>query len=151
MIKETILSIEASLATVTALKYIDEDWGQLDDYGPHVPVKWPCCLLDFTDISFTEIGIDRTATPKNRQQATGSITLNFANLKTGNTSKNAPVNQKEQAYMLLGVIESTHQIIQGFRPSENSGALIRKSFRRIKRDDGIQQYQVVYNLGLHNL
>lgn len=29
------------ISQVTDLKYVDEDWGQLDDYSPHFPVKWP--------------------------------------------------------------------------------------------------------------
>ena len=149
--KELLLSLQNQLATATALKYIDEDWGQLDDYGAHTPVKWPCCLIDFTDADYSDIGTDRAATPKNRQQALGSITLNFANLKLTNTSKLAPIGQKDDAYLLLGIIEDAHKIIQGFRPAENSGGLIRKSFKRVKRDVGIQQYRVVYNIGLNNV
>lgn len=149
--KQLLLNLEAQLATVTAIKYIDEDWGQLDDYGPHTPVKWPCCLVDFADAEYSDIGIDRSATPQNRQQTLVSITFNFANMKIGNSSKNAPINQKDQAYLLLGIIEDAHKKIHGFRPVENSGSLIRKSFRRIKRDDGIQQYRVVYNIGLNNV
>lgn len=149
--KQLLLGIQNQLATATALQYIDEDWGQLDDYGPHIPVKWPCCLIDFTGATYTNIGKDRAATPLNRQQATGSITLNFANLKRTNSSKNAPTSQKNDAYMLLEVVETVHGIIHGFCPGENSGALLRSSFRRIKRDDGIQHYQVVYNMGLSNV
>lgn len=149
--KELLLNLETQLATVNTIQYIDEDWGQLDDYGPHAPVKWPCCLVDFADADYTDIGTDRTATPQNRQQATGNITFNFANLKITNSSTKAPINQKDQAYLLLGIIEDAHKKIHGFRPGENSGALIRKSFRRIKRDDGIQQYRVVYNIGLNNV
>ncbi|MFV8392763.1 hypothetical protein [Flavobacterium sp. LB2P6] len=149
--KQLLLNLETQLATVTAIQYIDEDWGQLDDYGPHAPVKWPCCLVDFADADYTDIGTDRTATPQNRQQASGTITFNFANMKIGNSSKNAPINQKHQAYLMLEIIEEAHKKIHGFRPDENSGALIRKSFRRIKRDDGIQQYRVVYSIGLNNV
>lgn len=151
MSKAVLLGIQNQLATATALQYIDEDWGQLDDYGPHVPVKWPCCLIDFSGANYTNIGIDRSATPRNRQQATGNITLNFANLKLTNTSKNSPIGQKNDAWMLLELVETVHGIIHGFCPEEKSGALMRSSFRRIKRDDGIQQYQVVYTLGLNNV
>lgn len=149
--KQLLLNLQNQLATATALKYIDEDWGQLDDYGAHTPVKWPCCLVDFADADYSDIGTDRSATPQNRQQATGSIAFTFANLKITNSSKNAPVNQKDQAYLLLGIIEDAHKKIHAFRPAANSGGLIRKSFRRVKRDDGIQQYRVVYSIGLNNV
>ena len=149
--KDLLLNLQNQLSHNDDLKYIDEDWGQLDDYGPHVPVKWPCCLIDFTTANYTDIGIDRASTPQNRQQATGSITLNFADLKLSNTSKKAPLNQKEGAWKLLEIIESIHGLVQGFRPEDKSGALIRSNFKRIKRDDGIQQYQVVYSLSLNNV
>lgn len=149
--KELLLSLQDRLSSDSDLKYIDEDWGQLDDYGVHTPVKWPCCLIDFTAANYSDIGIDRASTPQNRQQATGSITLNFANLKLTNTSKLAPIGQKNDAWMLIELVEVAHGIIQGFRPSEKSGAMMRTSFRRIKRDDGIQQYQVVYTVALNNV
>jgi len=61
---------------------------------------------------------------------------------------------KNLIYLIALLITSfiqAHKKIHGFRPGENSGSLIRKSFRRIKRDDGIQQYRVVYNIGLNDL
>ena len=149
--KELLLNIQNQLSTIPEFKYVDEDWGQLDDYGPHAPVQWPCCLIDFSAATYTDIGVDKTAIPRNRQQANGSITFVFANLKTTNTSSKAPIAQKNNAWMLSEIIEETHKKIHGFRPGQNSGALTRVSFRRIKRDDGIQQYQVIYTFGLNNV
>lgn len=149
--KEILTAIQAQLALTGDFKYIDEDWGQLDNYGSHIPVQWPACLIDFTGGSYTDIGIDRSASPQNRQQATGSITFNFANLKLTNTSKNAPTVQKDNAWLLLGIIEMAHAKLHGFRPGANCGSLMRASFRRIKRDDGIQHYQVIYTMGLNNV
>ena len=149
--KETLLNIQNKLEAIPGINYVDEDWGQLDDYGPHPPVKWPCCLIDFSGAQFSDIGTDKSATPQNRQEATGSITLIFANLRTTNTSGKAPIGQKDVAWLLSGLMEEAHKVIHGFKPGTNTGALMRTSFRRVKRDDGIQQYQVIYTLGIHNV
>jgi hypothetical protein len=148
---EILLNIQTKLAAVTGIKYVDEDWGQLDDYGPHPPVQWPCCLIDFSGAQYSDIGMDRGAMPQNRQEGTGSVTFTFANLRTTNSSGKAPMGQKELSWLLLGLMEEAHKVIHGFKPGANAGALMRTSFRRVKRDDGIQQYQVIYTIGVHNV
>ena len=148
---DLLLNIQTQIATIPEFKYVDEDWGQLDDYGMHAPVQWPCCLIDFSAAQYTDIGKDKTATPQNRQEATGSISFTFANLRTTNSSAKALTAQKNTAWLLIGLIEEAHKKIHGFRPGTTSGGLIRSNFRRIKRDDGIQQYSVTYTLGLHNI
>ena len=149
--KEILESIQNRLMTVNELKYVDEDWGQLSDYSSRPPVKWPCSLIDFASAEYSNIGIDKSATPRNRQQATGAISITFANLKITNTSGKAPVGQKNDAWQLHEVIEVAHGILQGFKPTAHCGALVRSGFRRVKRDDGIQQYQVIYTMGIHNV
>lgn len=149
--KEFLENTQAKINEVPGIAYIDEDWGQLDDYSPNPPVKWPCCLIDFSNIDFSDLGTDRRASPQNRQEGTGNITVTFANLKIANTSFKAPQGQKDIAWVLLDLIELTHAKIHGFAPVMGSGKLMRKGFKRIKRDDGIQQYQIVYTLGMHNV
>jgi hypothetical protein len=149
--KQFLEGIETKISEVPGINYIDEDWGQLDDYSPNTPVKWPCCLIDLSHVDFSDIGIDKKAIPQNRQQATGSVTLNFANLKLTNTSFKAPKTQKDNAWYIHELIEKTHGVVHGFLPVMGSGKLMRKSFKRVKRDDGIQQYQVIYTIGIHNV
>lgn len=94
MSKEVLKKIQDLLATIPALKYVDEDWGQLDDYSPHPPTQFPLALIDIGNLQYSDIGIDRTATPQNRQMATGTIVISIANLKLTNTSARAPLTQK---------------------------------------------------------
>jgi len=142
--------IQQKLGEVPGLKYIDEDWGQLDDYSPNFPVQWPCCLIDLTAATFSNIGIDKAVKPKNRQEGTAMIAFTFANLKLTNSSFRAPKPQKDNAWSLYKLTQKAHEALHGFSP-EGSGKLIRTAFRRIKRDDGLQQYQIIYSLVLHNV
>jgi hypothetical protein len=149
--KQFLENTQAQINEVPGIAYIDEDWGQLDDYAPNSPVKWPCCLIDISNVDFSDIGMDKKATPQNRQEGSANITLTFANMKLTNTSFKAPQQQKDDAREILIIIELAHGKLHGFAPVIGSGKLMRKSFKRIKRDDGIQQYQVVYTLAMHNV
>jgi hypothetical protein len=149
--KQFLESTQAKISEVPGINYIDEDWGQLDDYSQNPPTKWPCCLIDMSSVDFSDIGTDKKAIPQNRQEGTGSITVTFANLKLTNTSFKAPQEQKDNARSILDLIEEAHGKIHGFAPVLGSGKLMRKSFKRVKRDDGIQQYQVIYTIGMHNV
>ncbi len=149
--KTIINSIQEKLKEVTALQYIDEDWGQLDEYAERPPVKWPCAVIDMPSIAFSNIGIDKKATPINRQQAETTVSITIANLRLTNSSNMAPAWQKQQAVSIWSTIEQVHEILQGFHPTDNSGALIRIGLRRVERYDGVQQYRIDYSLGINNV
>jgi hypothetical protein len=146
-----IQNIQAKLDVLTELKYIDEDWGQLDYYAPNFPVKWPCVLIDVSSANYSDIGIDKTSMPRNRQQAEALISLTIANLKLSNTNIRAPQTQKDNAFSINGVIEKIHQQLHGWNPADNAGKLIRRSRNRIKRDDGVQEYTIIYSFSLNNV
>jgi hypothetical protein len=146
--KEVIQLIKAEIATVAGLKYVDEDWGQLDYYSPNHPVKWPCVLMDVTGVNFSDIGFEKKREPEHRQMAEATLSLTVANLKLTNTSGNAPILQKENAHSIWDLINDLHKKLQGFRPGPLNGILIRSALRRVKRDDGVQEYNVTYKFGL---
>jgi len=144
---KVIQKIQEQLGSVASLKYVDEDWGQLDYYSPNHPVKWPCALIDIQAAQFENKGWDRrTNTYPQTGEALVSITV--ANVKLTNTSRMAPQTQKNNGWSIWELIEEVHQAVQGFRPHENAGALIRQGLRRTKRDDGVQEYTLLYGFGM---
>lgn len=148
--KSFLETIQTKLATIPALQYIDEDWGQLDSYSPNPPAKFPCALIDITSLSFSNIGKDNSANPINRQLADGTVTFIIGNLKFSNTSQRAPQSQKDNAWSIWTVIDDLHKKVHGWKPLKDSGALMRTSLKRIRRDDGIQEYQITYSIGFTN-
>jgi hypothetical protein len=146
-----IKNTQERLLTLNTLPYVDEDWGQLDYYAPNFPVQFPCALIDVSNANYSNIGIDKTAMPINRQNAIASMTITFANLKLTNTSGRSPLNQKNNAFNINVLIEDAHKLIQGFKPAPNAGALIRTGRQRVKRDDGVQEYNVTYSFKLDNV
>lgn len=149
---KTILeAIQNKLSEIKELKYIDENWGQLDYYSPNMPVQWPCCLIDLQTAQFDNIGKDFTKRPKERQNATVMIELSLANMKLSNTSFNAPTTQKNNAWQIFDWAKAIHKKLHGTTLAENSSRLIRTSFGRVQRDDGIQEYRITYALELFNV
>lgn len=142
--KEVIVATQAKLITLSAAKYVDENWGQLDYYSPNPPVQWPCILIDVSGIQFSNIGRDRSATPENRQQGEYNLELRIANLKLTNTSGRAPATQQAQARSIWDLVEEVHEMIQGFEPGAKFGKLIRTGMTRVAREDGVQEYAVYY-------
>lgn len=144
-------NIKEKLAETPGLNYIDMDYGQLDDYSPNFPVKWPCALLDISQAAYSNVGQDTARLPKNRQQAEAELTVTVANLKLTNTSRNAPTQQKQDANIIHGIIQHIHGLLHGYTPSEVAGPMIRQNMQRIRRDDGVQEYRISYAFALNNV
>lgn len=147
---EVIRAIQNKLEPLL-IPYIDEDWGQLDYYSPNFPVQWPCTLIDIISGQYDNIGRDKTQAPVNRQTSETMVSLTIANLKLTNTSKRAPQLQKDAGFSIWKLKEDIHKLLHGWKPTEFTGAMIRTRFARVKRDDGVQEYTVIYSLGMANV
>lgn len=149
--KKVFLAIQEKLKEIPELKHIDEDWGQLDAYSPNPPTRFPLALIDIGSLQYQNLGTDKRATPINRQTATGTIVITVANAKLTNTSAAAPQGQKDDAWKIQEIIESIHAKIHGQKVTDNVGAMIRVGCQRIRRDDGIQEYEITYSIGMTNV
>lgn len=143
--KDLIQATTTKLSEVVSLQYIAENWGQLDHYSNNPPVQWPCALVDIGSASFSDIGRDNSQIPINRQMGSIQVTVRIAHLRLGNTSHMAPQTQKDATWSVFETIEEVHGKLHGFEPVENCSPLMRKSFARVIREDGIQEYIVVYS------
>jgi len=138
MINDILTAIITRLATKeTAIKYIDEDWGQLDYYSPNPPIKFPGVLVDIDNISWKNQG-------KLVQDGPMNINIRVADLKLTNTSLRAPAAQKTAAVSIWRIIDNIHKALHGWSPGQQYGLLTRISTGRVKRDDGIREYRIVY-------
>ena len=151
MSKEVLKSIQDILTLIPGMRYVDEDWGQLDDYSPNPPTQFPLALIDIGALQYSDIGKDKTATPQNRQMATGTIVISIANLKLTNTSARAPQPQKDKAWAIWDIVQSVHAKLHGVAVGDSAGAMMRTAMRKVKRDDGIQEYEVTYTIGMTNV
>lgn len=148
---EIIDAIQAQLATtVTDLKHVDENWGQLNLFGVEIPVQWPCSLIRLNTGIFSNLGTDVQAKPMNRQEGNVSFEITFADMKLTNSSFKAPLLQKQKARSIWKIVEKAHENLQGWSPMSGTGKLIRTGIGSTLRDDGVQEIKVIYSIGIHN-
>lgn len=146
--KQIIDQSKERLSACSLLKYIDEDYGQLDYNVPSV--KFPCVLVSISSGSFDDIGIERGATPQNRQMGELNVEFRIANLKLSPGNVKATSSQKENNLRIFDIIEEVHGLLHGWTPGGNQTKFMRKMIRNEKRDDGVQEYVVTYTTALHN-
>lgn len=139
------------LSEIAALKYVAEDEGQLDMYSSNFPVRWPCALIDISDMNFSNKGRARGQVQEHPQMAAIVFTIRVANLRTGNTNKKAPTAQKAQANSIWNVLSAVHLKLHGWEPTEFCAKLIRTSQKRTRRDDGVQEYVITYTGTLNDV
>lgn len=149
--KTILQSIQNKLSEIKELQYIDQDWGQLNDYAPNIPVKWPCALIDTQSGTFFNLSKDFTKTPKDRQIGRFNVEITIANLKLTNTSFLTPQKQKNDAWEIYSLIEKVHAQLHGFSPNDNCSKMLRSSFQKTQRDDGVLQYTIIYQFEIHNI
>ena len=149
--KNLLEKLQLRLAEIPHLKYIDENWGQLDYYSPNMPVQYPCTLIDVQQVQYSNIGKDLTKRPVQRQIAQVQIKITIANMRLTNSSMQAPRRQKEEVWAIWGIIEKIHQQLHGVSLLPNVSPLIRTSQNRTLRDDGIQEYEVYYSCEVQNI
>ncbi|PWN62296.1 hypothetical protein [Chryseobacterium oncorhynchi] len=148
--EKLLLNINEKLEQeVTDLKYIDENWGQLQYYGSDCPVKWPCALVDFASGQFSNNSYSYSNDTGTEQQGVISIEITIAKLKLSPTNTAAKLSQKTKGYEIWETVNRVHKILHGWKPLPESGELSRVSIQQIKRDDGIKEIIVTYSIGLH--
>ena len=117
---------------VAPIKYVDEDWGQLDYYTPNFPTKFPCVLIDITNIQWDNYG-------NKKQIGVAQIQLKIADLRLSNSSNSAPAGQKNKSNSFYTLTQIIYQALQGWTNDKTLyKALIRVSERRLQRDDGVK-------------
>ena len=84
--KALLEKIQQQVSEIAELKYIDENWGQLDYYSPNMPVQFPCALIDVQQVQFTNLGRDMSKKPVQRQIGQVSIKITIANMRLSNSS-----------------------------------------------------------------
>lgn len=132
--------MERLQANVEQLQYIDEDWGQLDFYSANLPAKFPAALVEIQNVPWRNQGAKA-------QDGTVSVSINIAALKLTNTNPKAPASQREKASSIWQIAEKVHRALHGWRNElyPEIGVLTRTSSKRVKRDDGIRQIELIYS------
>jgi hypothetical protein len=133
------LDITARIQTeVPEIKWIDQDFGQLENYGDRPSVLFPCLLLDFEDMTFSNKG-ERT------QIGEGSVLFRLGFQPWSNTNSATPEVYRKKAMHYYELEHKLHQCLQGYG-TEEFGPLIRTSAGTEERNDNLRVRQIRYSV-----
>lgn len=134
MIKETLIAVQDALKKITELRYIAEDWGQLDNFEMS-PVQFPCALIDFSGADYASIG-------GNAQTADATLSVRVAQIQVQNSTNAPNANINFESYDLITKINTK---------LHGSHALTRISCRKTDRDDVIKEIVLTYKFGFKDV
>lgn len=142
--KQLLIDIQNRLtAIVTTLKYVDEDWGQLDYYNVAQPVKYPCSLININTASYSNEG-------NLVQQGLINVIITVCDVKLTNTSGSAPQLQKQAAWKVYDIIDAIVKALHGWAGSPNYSKLCRIQINRRKNDEGLNLFDIIFTTNLQD-
>ena len=103
---DKINTLTVSDPPVPAIKYIDMDYGQLEQERP--PASFPCLFIDFQDWRFTNEA-------KLAQIAEGNIVMKLAVNPYSSTSSITPEEARDMALYILDLESRLYVLLNGFR------------------------------------
>ena len=92
---------------VPAIKWIDQDLGQLEHYDQRPAVSWPCVLIDFGNTTYDEMS-------GNVQWGNAQFTLRLGFPSFSPSQAGAPASVKEQSLQYYELEQLLYQAIQGY-------------------------------------
>lgn len=102
---------------VPEIKWIDQDFGQLEQFEYRPAVNFPCVLIDFIMAQYTQL-----AELSQHGDVTIRLRLGFAPFSPGNAA--APLNVREKALEYYQIEQKVYEAVQGFA-TEYTQPLIR--------------------------
>jgi len=97
-------------SAVPSLRWIDQDFGQLEVFEYRPAVAFPCALIDFAQANFSNMA-------ELAQMADLNITIRigFAPFSAANTL--APMDVREKALEYYNIEQLVYEAVQGWQPS----------------------------------
>lgn len=128
--KNTFLSIITQIKTVSAIKWVDEDYGQIDNVEGRPSVKFPCALVSIDEQSEPIGGGD--------SDVTSFITVRLAHDRLGDRSMMANAEALNATMAKYDNLESLKDALNGFEDTQNNfGPLVYTGTVTERRTDGI--------------
>jgi len=122
------------LSQVPELRFVGEDWGQLNFEQP--PVNFPCALVDLFEIDYSDAG-------KNLQKADAKLTISIADIRYDGITAFNPAKVNEQAFAIFGIIEKVNALLHGYG-NEYHSKFSRKKVMKVEREDSIREFRMIY-------
>ncbi|MDR0829851.1 MAG: hypothetical protein LBN95_07050 [Prevotellaceae bacterium] len=140
--KELLQALQARLATVEHLRYIDSDWGQMNLEQP--PVKYPAALIDIQSAEYSNQG-------RRAQRGVVKFVVTLCKERLSRTNIAAKPESKESAAKFWELYRDVNCALHT-QPLgiENFGAPVRLGMQH-KVARGIEQIAITYQVAFADL
>lgn len=116
-------AIMQQLQSITELKWIDIDMGQLD--LEHPPVDFPCALIDVENIDYSDAS-------EGTEIGDTLIAIKIAQLCITESNHRTPTIYKQQGAAQFNLIKEVHKKLKGFQ-GESFAPLRRTRLEKVKK------------------
>lgn len=122
---------------VPELRYIAEDWGQLDFYQETPPVKFPCALISVSSIQFEgeTMGI---------RHAKMTLLIRVADAPAVSGTMAAPESYRNRAFAIFELMDDIGNALYGFCGDDEFNELEQKTVTHYSREDAIREYAMLF-------
>jgi len=137
---QTLLDdVRDRIESLEVFRYIDEDWGQLDEFALNPPVKWPVALVDLVSATPSNVG-------SGGQINNVVLRVRVADQRLGNSSQQAPADQRTAAGSALRAAQLVFGALHGWHKVDSAySTLQRIRLQRMPRGDSMREYAVDFS------
>ncbi len=121
---------------VPELRYVAEDWGQLDFYEDKPPVKFPCALVSVSNIKFE-------AQTAGVRYATMTVLIRVADAPSVSGTMAAPKGYRDRAFSILDLMDRIGNALYAFG-GEDFDELKQREITHYGREDAIREYAMTF-------
>ncbi len=123
----------------TSIRYIDQDLGQLENYGLRPAVSFPCVLIDVDEFEFSDMGNDP------RQLGDGFVIIRLGEAAWSSSAKFSPAGVREKALQYYEYEQEIYKALHNWSP-EGFSRMLRRKLRTEKREDDIRVRIMAFQL-----
>lgn len=129
--------LERITAKVPAIRFIEQDLGQLEFYEIRPAVTWPCALIDMQETNYSEIN------GSVQQMAEGVIQIRLGLVKYSDSSNLTPAQWREKSLAYLEREQEVILALHNWAPP-GFGKLLRRRSVSEKREDDIKVRSLLF-------
>lgn len=135
MIKHVLNAVQTALKSVGGLRYVGEDWGQLDFYTERPPVNLPCALISFSSGDYSDAG-------RNVQLAAIQFSVRVADMPPvrGSVARPSP----DTPYEVYDLLQAVYAALQGLS-GQRFTPITRRRMSKINRDDSLREWELIFS------
>lgn len=128
------------VAKATSLKWVDQNFKQLENYHVKPPVLFPCALIDLTGFSFEDM-------PDGAQKGSGRVVISVGTTPFTSSNMVTPTPQKEKALEFYELEWEIKNVLHNWTPVPGMEKLTARNMDGQEREDTIRERVVVFECG----